>query len=355
MKQAFVTIMKNARPVIYLLVILLFFSGCTRDLPLPNISASKEIVLLGELIAGDTISFRGGQSIPLASGSSLKFDLPDYLTVAIQPAGGSPLSLAGRRDDFTDMVHTLAFSSINKIQAGEKYSLTAYNDKLGTATCDISIPNAFNMSIIDTATILYSGSDLWKVQVTIADDGNTDNYYVLEALKQKVNIDGSFTYNGQSYTVSANRILYDSLKQAGALPSVAWDTTRSKTYDRIDIYTNDGNTENIKLSNVLSTNRRILLSDQTFNGNSYTTSVYLDKTLFTSASDSTKGQVIVLVKSVCLSYFNFLKGYEMYEPTTGFTSLAQPVKIDGNIVNGMGVIGGVYQHKFVYLFDKWNF
>jgi hypothetical protein len=348
--------MKKSGLILFgMLVSFLINAGCTRDLPLPDISAKKEIVLLGELIANDSINFRGGQSIPLSSGSVLKFDLPDYLTVSIQ-AGASPaVPIVGRRDEFTDMVHTLVFSSLDMVQPGGKYALTAYNDQLGTATCAVTIPKAFDVDIIDTATILYSGSDLFKVQVTIDDDGSKDNFYVLEALRQKINIDGSFVYNGQTFTVSGSRNLYDSLKQANVLPSVQWDSTFSKTYDRIDIYTNDANTENIKLSNVLSTNRRILLSDKTFNGNSYTTSVYLDKTLFTSASDSSKGQIVVLIKSVCEPYFDFLKGYEMYEPTTGFTSLAQPVKIDGNIQNGMGIIGGVYQHKFVYLFDKWNF
>ncbi|PZF71996.1 DUF4249 family protein [Taibaiella soli] len=334
--------------------IAVLLNACTKDLKLPDISAKNEVVLLGELVAGDSINFRGGQSVPLSSGSSLKFELPAGLAATMTSSSGMLWTLNGRVDGFSNMVHTLIFSAPDLIQSGQTYTITAQNSQLGTASCSVTIPQPFNTYVADTATVLYSGSNLWRAKVNIIDDGSAMNFYTIEALKQKVYIDGTFTYNGQTIKASDNKDLYDSLKAAGTLPPVIWDTSYSPTYERVDIYTDDPATENIKLSNALSTNRRILLSDVRFNGLAYTTSVYLDTTIFRADEDSAKGRIVLLVKSVSESYFNFLKGYEMYEPSTGFTSLAQPVKIDGNVTNGMGMVGGVYLHKFVYTFDQWD-
>lgn len=335
--------------------IILLLNACTKDLKLPDISAKNEVVLLGEMVAGDSINFRGGQSIPLTSGTTMKFELPSNLSASIVASSGMQWLLNGRVDAFSNTVHTLAFSSPDQVLSGQTYTITAQNTQLGMASCIVTIPQPFNTYVADTATVLYSGSNLWRAKVNIVDDGSVTNFYTIEALKQKVHIDGAFSYNGQQIQVSDNRNLYDSLKAAGALPVVSWDTSYSPTYERVDIYTDDPATENIKLSNALSTNRRILLSDARFNGQVYTTSVYLDTTIFRSVEDSAKGRILLLVKSVCAPYFNFLKGYEMYEPSTGFTSLAQPVKIDGNVTNGMGMVGGVYLHKFVYTFDEWPY
>jgi len=345
---------KRIRRLVGYSSIILLMSGCTKDLKLPDISAENEVVLLGEMVAGDSINFRGGQSIPLTSGTTMKFELPDNLSASIVSSSGMQWMLNGRVDAFSNMVHTLAFSSPDLIVSGQTYTITAQNSQLGTASCIVTIPQPFNTYVADTATVLYSGSNLWRAKVNIVDDGSVTNFYTIEALKQKVYIDGTFNYNGQQVTVSDNKMLYDSLKAAGALPLVSWDTSYSSTFERVDIYTDDPATENIKLSNALSTNRRILLSDLSFNGQAYTTSVYLDTTIFRSTEDSAKGRILLLIKSVCAPYFSFLKGYEMYEPSTGFTSLAQPVKIDGNVTNGMGMVGGVYLHKFVYTFDEWS-
>ncbi|XZF13799.1 DUF4249 family protein [Chitinophagaceae bacterium MMS25-I14] len=331
------------------------FGNCTKELKLPDINGKPEIVLIGELIAGNPISIRGGQSIPLSSGSNLKFTIPDQLRVTLQNKTGLLIYVNGTQDSFSQSLHTLSLTAPFKIAAGQTYSITAQNDQLGTATCSVQIPNPFSGHITDTATAEYSGSQLWRIRVQLQDNGIETNYYVIEAVKQVMYIDGSFSYQGQTLQVSQNRLLYDSLRNTPAPPAVAWDTTRNNSFERVDIYTKDPNTENIKLSNPLSTNRRILLSDKAFSGQTYTTDVYLDKSSFVSAADSSKGQIIVKIRSVNADYFNFLEGYEMFEPTTGFTSLAQPVKIEGNVNGGMGMVGGVYEYQCTYIFDQWNY
>lgn len=328
-------------------------SSCTKELKLPDINAKKQIVLLGELIAGDTVHIRGGQSVPLSNGSVLAFETPASLSIEMQEPPGNPWILTGNSDKWTKSLYTLAFSSPRKITPGSGYVLKASGATLGSAVCNVTIPLSFSGTVQDTQTVSYSGAQLLRARIQLQDDPAVKNYYVIEAIKRYMSVDGVFTYNGHNCQVSANKTLYDSLKNAGALPPVTWDTTFTGDAARINIYTDDGATENVKLSNPLSLNRRILITDQTFSGLGYTTRVYLDKTLLRATSDSMKGELIIQVKSVSADYFNYLKYYEMYEPSTGYTSLSQPVKIDGNVTDGLGMIGGVFLHEYCYIFDKW--
>lgn len=336
-----------------LLLMAVLLNACTKELKLPDIGAKKQIVLLGELIGGDTVHIRGGQSVPLSNGSTLTFETPSGLGIEMREMSGAPWTLTGITDQWTRSLYTLSFSSPHTVVPGYNYQFSASSASLGKATCNVYIPLPFPSLVVDTQTVLYSGSHLLRVRVQLTDDGNAKNYYVIEAVKKYMSVDGSFIYNNHFYRVSGDRQLYDSLKNAGTLPSVNWDTTFRGDAARINIYTDDDATENIKLSNALSLNRRILLTDETFQGQAYTTRVYLDKTLLQASADSNKGQLAILVKSVSADYFNYLKYYEMYEPSTGFTSLSQPVKIDGNIEGGLGMVGGVYQHQYCYLFDHW--
>jgi len=343
----------HALSIAALLLAVLLLNACTKELKLPDIDAKKQIVLLGELIGGDTVHIRVGQSVPLSNGSILAFQTPSGLSIDMKEQISAPWLLTSSADKWTKSLYTLAFSSSHTVVPGYTYQLNASSTTLGNAACNVYIPPPFSSSIVDTQTVLYFGSHMLRTQVQLQDDGNAANYYVIEAIKRYMSIDGMFTYKSQACKVSANRQLYDSLKKAGSLPPVTWDTTFRGDAARINIYTDDDATENIKLSNALSLNRRILLSDETFKGQSYTTRVYLDKTYFQSATDTSKGQLMILVKSVSADYFNYLKYYEMYEPSTGFTSLSQPVKIEGNVTGGLGMIGGVYQHQYCYLFDHW--
>ncbi len=79
----------------------------------------------------------------------------------------------------------------------------------------------------------------------------------------------------------------------------------------------------------------------------------MDKAIFVANNDTTKGQVLLKIKSVSEDYFKYLKSYELFEPSGSFNTVAQPVKIPGNVENGMGVVGGVYLLQFRYVFDKW--
>lgn len=52
------------------------------------------------------------------------------------------------------------------------------------------------------------------------------------------------------------------------------------------------------------------------------------------------GRILVSVKSLTPEYFSYLRAYETFAPATATGYLAQPVRIEGNVTGGLGVVGG---------------
>ncbi len=335
-----------------LLLFCLCTGGCTKPLKLPDIKPQQQIVLLGELTANDTVRIRAGQSIPVAAGSSMKYTPPVRLQMKLTRNPGYIEYLTSSYDDWVTLLHTLPYSCPSKIRPDQLYTLTVTHKDLPPATCQVYIPPAFSASIVDTASVWVNGINLLRVRIEIRDDGEREHFYVIEGIKEYVEIDGRFTWQGVRYKVSEHESLYDSLLRTDALPDVSWDTTRPGNYGRIYIYTDDDRTENLRLGTAQSASKRILLADKTINGQAYTTQVYLDKSLFVSP-DGPKGPVIIQIKSVSEAYFTYLKGYELFEPSSAYNTLLQPVKVTGHVEGGLGVVGGVYRLQFQYLFDRW--
>jgi hypothetical protein len=327
-------------------------AACKSDLKLPEITPESRIVLLGELRANDSVFLRAGLSVPVAAGSPMKYLLPDRLSVNMTFPGGSIESLRSFSDSWVSLLHTLPFSSGELVQPGATYSLEASQPGLPSAQCTVKVPLPFKAEIKDTATVWVNGLHLLRVRIEIQDEADQANYYSIEGIKEFQDVDGRFTWKGEELTVSENRLVYDSLVRAGEAPPVVWDTVKAGNYGRVYIYTDDERAENLKISNLQSASRRILLSDKTINGQHYTTQVYLDKTLFLS-TDGPKGPITIQVKSVSEDYFTYLKGYEQFEASSDFNALSQPVRVNGNVQNGLGVVGGAYVQEFQYLYDRW--
>lgn len=335
-----------------LLLFCLGTGGCTKPLKLPDIEPQQMIVLLGELIANDTVRIRAGQSIPIAASSSMKYTPPAQFRMRLTRNPGYIEYLTPSYDAWVTLLHTLPYSCPSKILPDQLYTLTVTHQKLQPAVCKVYIPPAFSASVVDTASVWVNGISLLRVRIEIRDDGEREHFYVIEGVKEYVEIDGSFTYLDARYKVSEHESLYDSLLRKGVLPEVSWDTTWPGNYGRIYIYTDDDRTENLRLGTAQSASKRILLSDKTINGRAYTTQVYLDKSLFVS-QDGPKGPVILQVKSVSEDYFTYLKGYELFEPSSAYNTLLHPVKVTGYVEGGLGIVGGVYRLEFQYLFDRW--
>jgi hypothetical protein len=191
--------------------------------------------------------------------------------------------------------------------------------------------------------------------IRIDDQGGEENYYVVEAVKQILDIQGQFEYDGGWYDLYTNQYLYDSLKAAGVNLLTQFDTSFSDTYSRVNIYTADPVTENLKFGNSLAAYKRVFLNDLGFNGGSYNLRVFLQRDQVASSEQWSRGRALIKVKSVSKEYFTYLTGYEQKGNGGLLNTVGPPIKIDGNVQNGLGVVGGVYLQQFAYYFDKWEF
>jgi hypothetical protein len=335
-------------------LIMIFCAACSRDLKLPDIKNGEKIVVLGELVAGDSVNIRAGRSISVSSASSLTFKPLDGLMMKLTDASGTTIPLVYTNDFLEDQLHTNAFVSPIRILAGTSYQLDATHSLLGGISATVAIPSSFNSVIKDTATLLYGIDTVVRFDVEIG-DGPGDSYYVIEALKQRMIIYGYFLLDGQWLDIISFKTTYDSLINAGIAVDTKFDTVHQEGFIRQDVFTNDQHSENFQNGGQHTVCRRVLIKDGFFNGSSYVTSVFVKTKGLVSADGFDKGRVLIRVRSVSKDYFDYLKAYEQYEPVTGLGVNSLPVKIPGNINNGIGIIGGVYQRQFPFLFDRWEF
>ena len=127
------------------------------------------------------------------------------------------------------------------------------------------------------------------------------------------------------------------------------DTVGLNKFVRLNVYTEDDQSENAKIDNLTNPFRRIFFLDPVFNGEYYTTKVYIDKQFFISSQQ--KGRVRLQVKSVNQDLYNYLKLYEKYKTDFGSVPTNQLISPTGNIENGLGIFGGSAKRERVYYFD----
>lgn len=330
--------------------VLLLLDSCTKTLELPDNKAPKKIVLMAEMVAGDTVYIRAGQSIPLSAGQNMDFSLISGLSLTIKD-DATEVPVAGAEDSLSATLHTIPFTSGKVLQPGKTYTVSATHSSLGKASAVLKIPDAISVALLDTASVSYNSDSVLRFRIRINDDGSKENYYVLECLKQVMDVKGSFQYNGTWLPITGNETLYNELRASGSV-RIKTDTVYTRSYIRNLVYTNDNNTENASGIGLNVTQNRILMKDNRFNGTGYITEVYVQKNNINSAA---KGRLIFYVKSVTPEYYNYLRAYEQNSSAGTFTSLQQVQKLETNVVNGGGMLGGVSLVKFTFLFDSWEF
>jgi len=337
----------KTRNILYLFVICfswLMMPACGKKLPLPS-TAERKIVLLGELVADDSMHLRAGISTVVQSGTTMNEELIRNLSINIKDGANNNIQLSGSEDDLSMSEYTVPFSSAHKAQADNTYNVTANHPELGTAYANIKVPDAFNAAITDTFSTEYNGESCLQMNIRI-DDNAGKNFYVIEVVQQPLSIESAFLFNGNWLKTSENFHIYDSLMSAGVTVAEKLDTFYLQMQNRITFYTTDAQSEHLLNGNTNTLCRRVLLYDNTFNGATHQSVILLPKSQIGMSDYHT----LIQVKSVAEDYFLYLKAYEQYDPFSGFSNTGSPVRLTGNITNGIGMIGGVFRRQFIYQF-----
>ncbi len=330
---------------LFLLSIILLYASCQKELKLPGTGEPK-IVIIGELTANDTVCLRAGQSVPIRSGPPLSVGLIKDLQMAIEQ-NGIPFMLNGAEDDLSAALVTIPYSANYLIKPGASYSVRGLHNSLGEVTAQVAIPHAFTASVIDTASVVFGGEDALKFTIQINDPASGGERYAIEATHQTYMPIDYFLFNGQWLSINDYFFTYDSLKSLGIAVPEKTEITYSKSSTRAMLATDDPVSEQLLRGYGGNNVRRILLSDQNFTGGTHITHVYIAKSALLPGLGY---RTLLQVKSVSDDYYRFLNSYEQYDPALGYNNSSAPVRVQGNVVNGLGMVGGVYRQQFSYYF-----
>ncbi len=326
-------------------------SGCVTELTLPDPKADRKLVLLGELVADDTLSLRLGQSTPVTQGSVALPPDPTGLSIDFRKENTPVATLVPHSDGRTPGLQTLLISAPLHIFSGSRYSIQVAGGRYPFVAATVQIPHPFVAAIIDTTTVPYAGGAALRVLFRIYDLGGENNFYSVEALRQRFSLAGHFIYDNDTFDLIRDKPLYDSLRAAGQHPIRRIDTSHADVYERLPIYTNDALTENLKVATPYTVSQRILLTDNGFAGGRHDLQIYVPADRLRGSFPNDMGRILFTVKSLTPEYFGYLRAYETFTPATSTGYLAQPVRIESNVVGGLGVVGGCFRVPFYFTFD----
>ncbi len=331
----------------YLLFLLALLTSCSKNLPLPAVETKNEIVILGELVAGEAPYIRAGQTMGIGSNGNQNLQLVKDITIKLQ-LQGNEIQLTGTEDSLSASLHTIPYTGNTVIQPEHIYTLTAQQTSLGTATANVIIPRPFGARILSITPTRYANEEVIKFAIQI-DDPAGEDLYAIECVKQQIEVKGSFLFKGKWLDIPTNIILYDSLKKNTESLDIRYDTVFYNVFNRQFLYTNDINTDNLQENTTTSAYRRALLKDISFDGSAYTTEVYVRKNDI--ASSIINGRYVLMIKSVSKDYYQYLSQYEGIAGYS-YSSSDIPATLKGNIKNGVGIVGGVYKKEFAYVADN---
>jgi hypothetical protein len=325
--------------------------SCKKN-PYPDQSLGNELVVLAEISAGDSLNVPVSKSIQVGSGGIISFEKVNSASVKIfRPDGKSyTLRLNTSPDYSTDPASI--YTAPSRPHSNTVYNLQVQDPLSGTVTAQTTLPSPVRVTRMDTSSEGRYGTDILHCKITLVDTPDAQHYYVFEALKQLVTLDHYFLWKGKRYDYDqpAGKKSYATLKDSpGVL--LLLDTIPRNVFQRLNIFTDDGNVDNAQVSVLDSPFRRIFLPGSYFAGSSYTTSVSIDRKYFRATQPASLGWVVIQVKSVSPELYHYLFWYEKYKTDVGSVPTSQLYSPPGNIQNGLGIFGGSSKRQWIFCFD----
>ncbi|MCW3091213.1 MAG: hypothetical protein JWP81_2282 [Ferruginibacter sp.] len=312
-----------------------------------------KLVVLAELTAGDSMEIPIGKTIKVGNGGLIRFEKVNNATVTITDESAHTFNLLPNWSAQYAANPTTVFTNRRHFRSNATYSIEIQHPTLGMVTASTFIPQAPKLISVDTAGERYLGKEALAAEITWQDEGTSDKYYIIEALKESVIISRYFYYRGirYNYDISSGRMLYEQVKNLPAVKLLR-DTLPQNKFTRINLYTADNLvTENSSIDNLANPFRRIFIPGRNLNGRVFSTKVFLDREFFTSTDIKNKGRVRLQLKSVGKELYTYLLVYEKYKTDFGSVPASQLISPAGNVQNGLGIFGGSARKEEIYYFD----
>jgi hypothetical protein len=341
--------LNGSRQGVWLLLLVLFISACKKNFSSDSFEDDK-LVVLAEITAGDSIKIPIGKTIKVENGSLIRFEKVNDATVTITGTNTMSWVLQPNYSQQYASNPTSVFTNKNRFKANITYNIEINHPTLGTVKATTHIPPFPRLVSVDTASAQFNGIDVFAANITWKDSVNFEEFYIIEAVKELVKNNHFYIYQGKrySYDTQQGKAFYEQVKNTPGI-RILTDTIGLNKFVRLNVYTEDNQSENARIDKLTNPFRRIFFPDPVFNGGNYTTKVYIDKQFFVSPQQ--KGRVRLQLKSVSKELYNYLKLYEKYKTDFGSVPTNQLISPTGNIENGLGIFGGSAKRERVYYFD----
>ncbi|RFS18887.1 DUF4249 domain-containing protein [Chitinophaga silvatica] len=324
-------------------------TSCEQELPLPAGNGMPRAVVYSELIAGTTPEVRVGRSKAVGPGIDNAFVFTTDAIVQLQDRNGGLIETLTYSPDSSNVMGLYVGKST--IDPGKNYKLQVTVPELKPVNAMATIPPPFKVELLDSVRTLLNGRPVLRFHFTVSPIPGVKQYIVMEALKQSVITDTSFTYKGARYRKSEHRSWFDEVKNKPEA-DIRKDSIFQNDYLRIPCYTQDETADNNQIGGLNENYNSILFTQ---NGKPLTTDFYINATALSSnptEAIAPIGRVLVYVKSVSKEYYDFLLTYEKVKRNPGLNSLIQAIQLRSNAIGGLGVVGGSYQKLYYLYYDK---
>ncbi|AEW00257.1 hypothetical protein Niako_3974 [Niastella koreensis GR20-10] len=330
-------------------MLMLFVSACKKNFSSDQFEDGK-LVVLAEISALDTVKIPIGKTIKVENGSLIRFEKVNDATVTITENNTTSWVLQPNYSAQYINNPTSVFTNKKRFKAGASYRIDINHPTLGLVSATTYIPLLPRLNRVDTFGTQFNGKEVLGAKITWRDSLDLDEYYIIEAVKELVKNNHFFIYRGKrySYDEKSGKDFYETVKSTPGL-KVMTDTVSLNKYTRLDLFTEDDQSENAKIDKLSNPFRRIFFLDHFFNGETYNTTIYIDKQFFVDPKQ--KGRVRLQLKSVSKDLYDYLKLYEKYKTDFGSVPTTQLVSPTGNVDNGLGVFGGSAKRERLYYFD----
>jgi hypothetical protein len=340
---------KNRLTYYAFIVLVLFISSCKKKFSSDQFEDDK-LVVLAEITAGDSVKIPIGKTIKVENGSLIRFEKVNDATVTLTETNTMSWVLQPNYSLQYLNNPTSVFTNRKRFKANTTYKIEINHPTLGTVKAETYIPTLPRLIGVDTSSTLFNDKDVFAANIIWKDSLDFEEFYIIEAVKELVKNNHFYFYQGKrySYDTPSGKEFYEQVKNTPGI-KILTDTIGMNKYIRLNIYTEDDQSENARIDKLTNPFRRIFFLDPIFNGEFYSTRIYIDKHFFIDPLQ--KGRVRLQVKSVSKELYNYLKLYEKYKTDFGSVPTNQLISPTGNIKNGLGIFGGSAKRERIYYFD----
>lgn len=331
-------------------MLVLFGSACKKNFSSDQFEDGK-LVVLAEITALDSVKIPIGKTIKVENGSLIRFEKVNDATVTITEENATSWVLQPNYSQQYINNPTSVFTNKKRFRANANYRIDINHPTLGLVSASTYIPTLPHLISADTFSTEFNDKKVLGVNITWKDSADYDEFYIIEAVKELVRNNHFFIYQGKrySYDTQSGKEFYETVKNTPGGIKILTDTIGLNKYTRLNLFTEDVQSENVKLDKLTNPFRRIFYLDPIFNGDYYQTTVYIDKQFFVDPPQ--KGRVRLQLKSVSQELHDYLKLYEKYKTDFGSVPTNQLVSPTGNVENGLGIFGGSAKREKIYYFD----